>query len=453
MGTLTKEDFHLHLNNQQDNNPPTGTIQDLYAPTGEIYSNNPSQWKIKCITSASDSGSGIKYFLIDTNRVPLVNDYTIGMSVNNLSTGDFCAFSITDGIRAVPTSHLRLKRITGSSPFATTAPLAQGYNLINYTFGSPGEYLVEARTFDSEPYRYARFFTVTDMGIPSDPGLTLSGGVTPASLTINRPSAISAGADVVFVVDVSGSYGDDLTTFNDKADQILDAFAAFGNDSRYGLISYCDTAAEGGAYTHQLDQQLTSSRSDFKTQLSGLVAGGGGDEPEAQLDGLYYGTTNINWRSGTLRMMFLVTDATYHDPGPGLGKTTQEVIDACNTKKIAVFGLNTSTGLLNNIPADTGGADYTLSSDSSEIVSTIESSLVHMTNNTIVKPQTNLFITGYSPASVPMSSIPVGGTYTFQAQINTALIASLGYTGTIMSEVLLQNDDGIDMVKIPVIFA
>jgi len=450
MGTLNSEAFRLHLTADQDKTPPSGTVQDIYAPSGILYSNNPTQWFAPIKVNATDSGSGIKYILASTTRPTLVNNYFISMSVNNLEVGDTCVFSLLDDDVLIQTSFLRLKKIVSSSPLQTQT-VASGSQSISYTFGSTGEYLCEGKIFTTDAtYSYARFFTVTSIGIPSDPGVILDGGITPGTLTINRPSQISAGADVAFLIDTSGSYRDDIATFRAKADDILDEFDSFGNDVRYAITSFCDL----DRYAYRMELNLTSNKTTFKSVLnsSNLDATGGGDFPEAQLDGLYGTAADVNWRSGTLRVVFVVTDAPFHDPSPQNSYTESSTITMLNSNDITVYGITSGGTWLSTIPASTGGVEYSLSSDSAEIVERIGDSLVHLSNNTEIVPQPNLFISSYSPSSVMMSSIPVGSTFNFTAYVNTALIASLGYTGSIVSEVVLKNDKGVDMVKIPVIF-
>jgi len=74
MGTLNSEAFRLHLTADQDKTPPSGTVQDIYAPSGILYSNNPTQWFAPIKVNATDSGSGIKYILASTTRPTLVNN-------------------------------------------------------------------------------------------------------------------------------------------------------------------------------------------------------------------------------------------------------------------------------------------------------------------------------------------------------------------------------------------
>ena len=185
-----------------------------------------------------------------------------------------------------------------------------------------------------------------------------------ASIDITTPSQASTLSDVVFLVDQSGSYGDDLVTFKNLSLNILNEFKNFSNSVKYGLTGFCDSGC--GVYTFY--QDLTDNDSLFQTKLSPLTAAGGGDVPESQLDGLYNTSQDITWRQGSLRVIFLATDATFANPGRTY--SFSQVLSELNEKNIIVFGLSSgvSTSDLDNISTETGGQVLLLSSDSSGVV-------------------------------------------------------------------------------------
>jgi hypothetical protein len=50
----------------------------------------------------------------------------------------------------------------------------------------------------------------------------------------------------------------------------------------------------------------------IQTFITSLAASGGGDTPEAVLDGLYDSVYKINWRTGSTKYLFHIADAPPH---------------------------------------------------------------------------------------------------------------------------------------------
>jgi hypothetical protein len=116
--------------------------------------------------------------------------------------------------------------------------------------------------------------------------------------------------DLAFVVDTTGSMGDELSYLQKEIDHIVsDVHGQFqGVDLRLALIVYKD---HGDDYTVK-SVDFASSLSSFQTAIDAESAGGGGDEPEA-MDEAIQAIPKLAWRSGNVaRMAVLVTDAPPH---------------------------------------------------------------------------------------------------------------------------------------------
>lgn len=160
-------------------------------------------------------------------------------------------------------------------------------------------------------------------------------------LTVDLPDPRSGGvgADVVFNVDMSGSFSNDLATFRTRAYDIANALASRLSDLRVGVTSFIDApcGSFGGStdYGHRLDLALTGSITDFKTTLDGLSTGFGADGPESQLESMYQTITGqgydvpagtscetvadiapstVGWENDRLRFLMHATDAPFHRP-------------------------------------------------------------------------------------------------------------------------------------------
>jgi hypothetical protein len=126
----------------------------------------------------------------------------------------------------------------------------------------------------------------------------------------NAGAAAPTDLDLAFVLDTTGSMGDELRYLTVELDNIV---SAVRSDSptvsmRFGLVVYRD---QGDVYvTRRFD--FTNDLVTFKGYLSEQQAGGGGDTPEAA-DVALADTLGLSWRGGNVaRVAFLVADAPPH---------------------------------------------------------------------------------------------------------------------------------------------
>jgi PKD repeat protein len=182
--------------------------------------------------------------------------------------------------------------------------------------------------------------------------------------------------DVVFVVDVTGSYTDDIATFKAQAKEIIAGISALGNNVQIGLVSFGDFS-DGNPYV--LNHQLTYLTDFIIPALTPLTANGGGDLPEADLEALYQlSTKDIGWVGASKKVVLLATDAPFHNSDtepsyPGHGYTA--TLAALKAQGIVVYGLVpdlTTIPDMDKIAADTGGKVFTLGAGSAGIVDAIK---------------------------------------------------------------------------------
>lgn len=116
--------------------------------------------------------------------------------------------------------------------------------------------------------------------------------------------------DLAFVIDATGSMGDELSYLKVEVQGIADRIqSGFADVSmRYALVMYRDV---GDDYvTQKFD--FTSDLQAFKSTLSAQSAGGGGDLPEA-MDAAMMLVPELSWTEGNAaRMSFLLADAPPH---------------------------------------------------------------------------------------------------------------------------------------------
>ena len=116
--------------------------------------------------------------------------------------------------------------------------------------------------------------------------------------------------DVLFLLDATGSMGDEIGKIQESIDSIAKRIDAFQPrpELRFGLVAYKD---HGDDYvTRQYD--FTSDVAAFRELLMSVQAQGGGDTPESMNQGLYQGIDKLGWANNAVRLTFLVADAPPH---------------------------------------------------------------------------------------------------------------------------------------------
>ncbi len=165
--------------------------------------------------------------------------------------------------------------------------------------------------------------------------------------------------DVYFLVDLTGSFYDDLPVFKEEAPTIISDLEDQGLDLKVGLGSFEDYpiypfgSAASGDVAYRRDIDLTTDTGAVETVIDGLSTRYGADGPESQLAALYqsasgagqdlsgvgYSGASIpagqqaNFRDGAVKLILLWTDAPFHYPGdagdiPYPGPSFDDTVDA-----------------------------------------------------------------------------------------------------------------------------
>jgi len=194
-------------------------------------------------------------------------------------------------------------------------------------------------------------------------------GVNTIQIPVTCKAAKSQ-VDIAFVVDATGSMGDEITYLKAELSDVIARVKDEMPDTRVNLgsVFYRDTG----------DRYLTR-KSDFSTNISQTIdfikaqnADGGGDYPEAVEDALDVALNELSWSDeSTSRLMFLVLDAPPH--------TSEEVnkkMDALTRKAaekgvriipVACSGIRKGTEYLMRAMALATNGTYTFLTDHSGI--------------------------------------------------------------------------------------
>lgn len=163
-------------------------------------------------------------------------------------------------------------------------------------------------------------YTVSIDGGPAA-DVAAGGDVT---LTLDQPGGRPAPVpvDVLFLLDATGSMGDEIDRLKTQVDSVAERVAALEGapDVRFGMTLYRD---EGDAFV-AATRDFTSDVQAFRADLADVVADGGGDYPEALEEGLAEALLAPAWRdpAATLQLVFLVADAP-----PQVGRQLEHTYD------------------------------------------------------------------------------------------------------------------------------
>jgi len=139
-----------------------------------------------------------------------------------------------------------------------------------------------------------------------------AGGV--ADLAVEQPGTVAGpvAIDVLFLLDATGSMGDEIDRLKTSVDSVAARVTALEGspDVRFAMTVYRD---EGDAFLNRT-YDFTSDVEAFRAALADVVAEGGGDYPEALDEAFSEAVDAPSWRdpASTLQLMFLVADAPPH---------------------------------------------------------------------------------------------------------------------------------------------
>jgi len=98
-------------------------------------------------------------------------------------------------------------------------------------------------------------------------------------------------ADLVFVLDTTGSMGPTLTSLATDFTTVVQEVSSIIPDAAFGVVTFKDYNASGmgsgGDRPFVLEQQVTTRRDRVQEVLNGLRDGSGGDLPESAMEALY----------------------------------------------------------------------------------------------------------------------------------------------------------------------
>lgn len=159
--------------------------------------------------------------------------------------------------------------------------------------------------------------------------------------------------DFVFLIDGTGSMDPCMQALKDNINVFLDELTGPQSpvrDWRGKVVTFRDQEVDG-SHWYGDNPFVANDGAALKAQLAGLVAAGGGDEPESALDALHrvatmeytaegqqeLDPTKWRFRSDAARVVIVFSDATYKTTmsyPAGVGGTAADVITALASNRI-----------------------------------------------------------------------------------------------------------------------
>ena len=217
--------------------------------------------------------------------------------------------------------------------------------------------------------------------------------ITVNHYTITRPSAETRQADIAFIVDATGSMGDEINFLKSDLLDIIDKVSAVHPETtiRTAALFYRD---EGDDYLtrHSNFNNDVSQTAQFVSQQQ---AEGGGDYPEAVHSALEHMLQDLSWDSNARsRIAFLILDAPAHYE-TGIISSLQRSVQQCaklgiRLIPVAASGVDKNTEfMLRFFAVSTGGTYVFLTNDSGvgndHIAATVGDYEVEQLNNLLIR--------------------------------------------------------------------
>lgn len=164
--------------------------------------------------------------------------------------------------------------------------------------------------------------------------------------TTPLPPAVNE-LDLAFVIDTTGSMGSFIHAAQQRVVELIQAARGAADvNLRTGFVEYRDHPPEDRLIYRV--HAMSADPRDAQSALASLRADGGGDAPEAVLDGVLAACTELRWRSHARRIAVLIGDAPPHGCGMAgdhfrngcpCGQTIESVTAAAENARVTLYAL------------------------------------------------------------------------------------------------------------------
>jgi len=259
-----------------------------------------------------------------------------------LMTDTFKDFFFYWGMNTSSRIAIKVTDANGAPVIGTKAQLkdASGNVLWTSVTDNEGKANLWADAFTAEGQTVIGNCTVTIGGTQMEGNPTVSDWSADPSVTVNEYTLADAAspskiADIAFIVDATGSMGDEIDFLREDLLDILNKVAALQTDK---------TIYTGTVFYRDVEDDYVTKFSEFTTNFKSTVsfvakqaAEGGGDTPEAVETALETTLSKLQWHSGSYaNLAFLVLDAPAHK-NPAVVESLQKSIAEFSAKGIRII--------------------------------------------------------------------------------------------------------------------
>ena len=176
--------------------------------------------------------------------------------------------------------------------------------------------------------------------------------------------------DLTFMVDTTGSMGDELDYLKSELKNVVQRVSA--NNSNLSIkiatVFYRDHSDEYTVRKFDFNDDVDQIISQIKDQ----AASGGGDFPEAADEALQISIEKLSWRENSRKLLFWVADAPIHNNSKNIELFQSEVAQARFAKNISIIpiassGIDKATEMLMRATAIYTNGTYVFLTDDSGI--------------------------------------------------------------------------------------
>ena len=202
---------------------------------------------------------------------------------------------------------------------------------------------------------------------PSGPVVSSDSQAKVVRMEVGRDSA-KARADLVFVIDTTGSMNDKIDGLIESCETFVDRLATRHIDWAAAVIGFGDLTVEGDRI---VATPFSSNTERVKALLRGLPRySGGGNEGESSLEALQAALRQPGYRPDAIKVVVLITD----EPALQRNLRPSTLTGALREAEAMTFVLSPNIKYFRSIAADTGGEWWNVESggDFSKILSAFD---------------------------------------------------------------------------------
>jgi hypothetical protein len=199
-------------------------------------------------------------------------------------------------------------------------------------------------------------------------GVIISIGSGDDKKTITSPSPVirvdgetlsggsSAGVDLVFVIDTTGSMSDKIDGLLATCERFVDAFSTLDLNHRIAIVAFGDLKVPGDKIVRT---QFTDKVRVVKKSLRKIPRyGGGGNEGESSLEALNTALA-LDFRANAVKVILLITDEPAHQDGIRAADMTRRL----RSQEVLTFVVSPALLYFKDMAKQNGGRWYPVAQD------------------------------------------------------------------------------------------